>query len=72
MILRAKQQAQKKVDTNRVIGTMAIGTRVFHSVFGVGKIQDIQTQNNTKVYVVDFARAGKKTLDALTSGLKTF
>lgn len=72
MIQKAKMQAQKKVETNRIVGAMAVGTRVFHSNFGVGKIKDVLNENNSKSYVVEFTRVGEKTLDALTSGLKTF
>ena len=73
MIAKAKENASK-VNTsfeNR-IGILPIGTRVFHSSFGVGKIKDILKENNSSSYVVEFSKAGEKTLDITTSGLKTF
>ncbi len=73
MIAKAKEKASK-VNTsfeNR-IGLLPIGTRVFHSNFGVGKIKNILKENNISSYVVEFSKVGEKTLDALTSGLKTF
>ena len=73
MIAKAKEKASN-VNTsfeNR-IGLLPIGTRVFHSNFGVGKIKEILKENNSSSYVVDFSKAGEKTLDTTTSGLKTF
>ena len=45
-----------------------VGTRVFHSNFGVGKIIEINQSN----YIVEFTKHGKKTLDSISSNLKTF
>ncbi len=73
MIAKAKENA-RNVNTsfeNR-IGLLPVGTRVFHTNFGVGKIKEIIKENNTSSYVVDFSKAGEKTLDVTTSGLKTF
>ena len=64
----AKQKASMKVATNRIEGIFPVGTRVFHGQFGVGKILEAQKET----YKVDFMKAGIKTLDASTSGLKSF
>ena len=70
MIEKAKQKAKTPppATSNRQIGLLPVGARVFHSSFGIGIIKEISSSN----YVVDFTKAGKKTLDAMTSGLKTF
>ena len=70
MIAKAKQKAGETKTTfeNRNEGLLPVGTRVFHTQFGVGKIVNIEDKN----YVVDFTKAGQKTLDSTTSGLKTF
>ena len=70
MIEKAKQKAKTPppVTSNRQIGLLPVGARVFHSSFGIGIIKEISASN----YVVDFTKAGKKTLDTMTSGLKTF
>ncbi len=70
MIEKAKQKAKTPppVTSNRQIGLLPVGTRVFHPSFGIGIIKEISASN----YVVDFTKAGKKTLDTMTSGLKTF
>ena len=72
LISKAKQNAAKKEPTDRVLGLFPTGTRVFHSYFGVGKIKEVIKDNNSSSYVVEFSKAGEKTLDATTSGLKTF
>lgn len=72
MIARAKQKAAQGTGLNREEGYLPVGTRVFHSNFGVGQIKEIKKENNIASYVVDFSRHGEKTLDVLTSGLKTF
>ena len=71
MIAKAKQKASETKNSfneNRAIGLLPIGTRVFHASFGIGKILEIKDNS----YIIDFTRAGKKTLDSTTSGLKTF
>ena len=74
MIAKAKQQAQNTPPSipNREEGLLPVGTRVFHTNFGVGKILEISKENNQASYIVEFSKYGKKTLDSLTSGLKTF
>ena len=74
MIAKAKQKASETRDCfkDRNIGLFPIGTRVFHVQFGVGKIKEILKDNNNSSYVVEFTKAGKKTLDTTTSGLKMF
>ena len=74
MIAKAKQKASETRDCfkDRNIGLFPIGTRVFHVQFGVGKIKEILKDNNNSSYVVEFTKAGEKTLDTTTSGLKMF
>lgn len=74
MIAQAKQKAQNSAVniSNRQEGLLGIGTRVFHTNFGVGKIIEINKENNQSNYIVEFSKYGKKTLDSKTSGLKTF
>ena len=70
MIAKAKQKAGETKTTfeNRCEGLLPVGTRVFHSQFGVGKITNIED----KSYIVEFTKNGTKTLDSTTSGLKMF
>ena len=72
MIKKAKEQAAKKDVFQRIEKLFPVGTRVFHTSFGVGKITDVIKENNISSYIVEFTKSGKKTLDANTSGLKTF
>ena len=73
MIAKAKEKASiKPTISSRSEGLLPIGTRVFHTNFGVGKIININKDNGQASYVVDFTKAGQKVLDTLTSGLKTF
>ncbi len=74
MILKAKQNAMSPQNTTstRQMRMFPIGTRVFHEKFGIGKITNILNENNTSSYVVEFTKAGEKTLDSMTSRLKTF
>jgi pilus retraction protein PilT len=59
MIAKAKQKASETKDCfeNRSQGLLPVGTRVFHSQFGVGKITNIEDKN----YVVEFTKNGTKT-----------
>ena len=70
MIAKAKEKAKtpQTIMPERKIGLLPVGARVFHSTFGIGIIKEISSSN----YVVDFTKAGQKTLDTLSSGLKTF
>ena len=73
MIAKAKERAVSKAPlSHRADGILPIGTRVFHAHFGVGKIININKDDKQASYVVDFTKAGEKTLDVTTSGLKTF
>ena len=68
-VQRERERSETKdAFENRSEGLLPVGTRVFHSQFGVGKI--INAEN--KSYIVEFTKAGQKTLDSTTSGLKTF
>ena len=70
MIAKAKQEASKV--KQRQEGVYSVGTRVFHETFGVGKILEVVNNSSSSSYVVEFTKAGVKTLDSLTSNLKTF
>ena len=70
MIALAKKKAMNTmpISKNRLEGLFPVGTRVFHGQFGVGKITAVEKET----YTVDFMKAGMKTLDVTTSGLKSF
>ena len=72
MIAKAKEKAAQGSKQTRAEGLLPIGTRVFHTHFGVGKITNVIKDENESSYVVDFTKSGEKTLDSNTSGLKTF
>ncbi len=74
MIQKAKEKAKTptNINTTRKEGLFPIGTRVFHSTFGIGNVVEIIQENNNSNYIVDFTKAGKKTLDSMTADLKTF
>ncbi len=72
MIQKAKNQASKTSTSAVGTGLFPVGTRVFHSAFGVGRVKEIIENNNEKSYVIEFGKHGEKTLDSTTSGLKTF
>ncbi len=50
----------------------AVGDRVFHSKFGVGKITDIKEIGSSAMIIADFGTQGTKALDAAYSQLKKF
>ena len=71
MIAKAKGQAiqtKSLINESRQERMFPVGTRVFHSSYGVGKIVNIEDSS----YTVDFSKHGTKTLDSKTSGLKMF
>lgn len=71
MIAKAKGQAiqtKSLINETRQERMFPVGTRVFHSSYGVGKVVNIE-QN---AYTVEFSKHGTKTLDSKTSGLKMF
>ena len=74
MIAKAKAKAGNVNPnlSNRTEGLLPVGTRVFHTNFGVGQITNVIKDDNTSSYVVNFSKSGEKTLDSTTSGLKTF
>ena len=72
MIAKAKQKAANVSPSSRLEGVLPVGTRVFHTHFGVGKIVNINKDDKQQSYVVDFTKAGEKILDVASSGLKTF
>lgn len=49
-----------------------VGDRVFHSKFGIGKIEEIKEIGSSKMYVIDFGKMGKKAVDSLYTNLKKF
>lgn len=50
----------------------AVGDRVFHSKFGVGKISEIKEIGSSTMLIVEFGAQGKKALDAAFAMLKKF
>ena len=48
------------------------GDRIFHLKFGIGYISDIKHIAGTTMYVVDFGKQGKKTIDAEFCDIKKF
>ncbi len=72
MIQKAKNQASKTSTVAVGTGLFPVGTRVFHTTFGVGRVKEIVENNNEKSYVIEFGKHGEKILDLTTSGLKTF
>ena len=70
MIKKAKQQAknQNSAVTKRGLGLFPIGARIFHSVFGIGFIKEI----NSNSYIINFTKAGEKSIDTATCDLKIF
>ena len=48
------------------------GDRVFHSKFGVGKIDEIKRIGSSSMLIVDFGKFGKKALDEAFAQLKKF
>ena len=73
MIAKAKEKAvRKNIPNSRLEGFFPVGTRVFHSYFGVGIIKSINKDDKPASYTVNFTKAGEKNLDIQESGLKTF
>ena len=48
------------------------GDRVFHSKFGIGTIENVVPSEQSYLYIVEFQRHGKKSLDSEVSDLKRF
>ena len=48
------------------------GDRIFHSKFGIGHISDIKHIAGTTMYLIDFGKQGKKTVDAEFADMKKF
>ena len=48
------------------------GDRVFHSKFGLGHISEIKHIAGTTMYIIDFGKQGKKTVDADFADIKKF
>ena len=74
IIAKCKEQAKTPPKTPMASGfkTLPTGTRVFHQQFGVGHILKTEATAGETNYVVEFTKAGIKTLDATSGNLKTF
>ncbi len=74
IIAKCKEQAKSPPKTPMASGfkTLPEGTRVFHQQFGVGHILKTEATSGETNYVVEFTKAGIKTLDATSGHLKTF
>ena len=80
------EKKQKEADDNKIkINTEQLsanihsnsemynaGDRVFHSKFGVGKIDEIKKIGSSSMLIVDFGKFGKKALDEAFAQLKKF
>lgn len=74
IIARCKEQAKTPPKSPATQGFRMIpeGTRVFHQQFGVGHIRQTLVDKGETSYVVEFTKAGTKTLDANSGSLKMF
>lgn len=65
---------QKASNTNASLNKKGfpVGSRVFHSTFGIGFIKNSKEENGDIIYTVDFTKSGTKTLENKTSNLKAF
>lgn len=74
IIAKCKEQAKAPANNQPLSSfrTFREGTRVFHQQFGVGHILETRTEGAETSYVVEFTKAGVKTLDAQSGCLKTF
>ena len=82
MLLERKQkeaqEAQNSIQNNvsstpnSTTNSFKSGDRVFHSKYGVGKIDEIKEFGDSSMYIIDFGSQGKKALDAAFAQLKKF
>ena len=74
IIAKCKEQAKTPPKSPVIQGfrTMPEGTRVFHQQFGVGHIRQTLVDKGETSYIVEFTKAGTKTLDANSGSLKMF
>ncbi len=70
--LQQLENEKKSIYSSPSSQDFAIGDRVFHSKFGIGKITNIQDVVGTKMYIVNFSSQGEKALDAAFAQLKKF
>ncbi len=71
--LEAKKETVKSISQQpQNIYGFNVGDRVFHSKFGVGKIEELKQVGDSDMLIVDFASRGKKALDAAFAQLKKF
>ena len=70
--LQALENEKQSMYSSSSSQDFAIGDRVFHSKFGVGKITNIQDVAGAKMYIVNFSSQGEKALDAAFAQLKKF
>ena len=70
---RAKEHALADTKPQApVTSTFSSGDRVFHTKFGMGKIQEIREIGGSQMYIIDFGSQGQKALDATFANLKKF
>lgn len=72
IIAKCKQQAKARTVEEHVFGVLPIGTRVFHSNFGVGFVRKVENPTNAPIYTVEFQKHGMKQIDGKMDTLKTF
>jgi len=74
-IEEAKRNEMNKVQTiptQNSDNNFETGDRIFHPKFGIGHISDIRHIAGTTMYVIDFGKLGKKTVDAEFADIKKF
>ena len=78
-IKRKIEEARKKEQINTPAlneetknESFSSGDRIFHSKFGIGYITDIKHIAGTTMYLIDFGKQGKKTIDAEFTDIKKF
>ena len=68
LIQKQQEDAKKKMPST----LFQKGDRVFHSQFGIGTIEDVTPSGGSYLYIVEFQRHGKKSMDSEVAQLKRF
>ena len=71
LINKCKQKAVNSGEALKKAG-FPIGSRVFHSTYGIGFIKETKNVGDEISYKVDFLKHGIKEMDSKTSNLKAF
>ncbi len=65
-------EENKQVVNKPNVGHFNSGDRVFHEKFGIGFIRELRLVGNSTMFIVEFTKHGKKSLDGDYSQLKKF